>query len=349
MADHVFTTVAFGLALEAAPTGMMLVDEVGRIVLINTHVEALFGYDRRDLVGRGMELLVPAGVGGATGHAREATGQHRDGRALPLEVAHNPLDTPDGHFVLTSITDLGERKRAEREREELLGQLQQLNADLETRVDVRTRELTAMLKEREALLQEVHHRVKNNLQVVSSLINMQVRKLPAGAALSRDALRECQRRVEAIALIHEQLYRSRNYGRIPFSEYVRSLAGNVFEATGVSPELVTLELAIDDVALAVDLAIPCGLVINELITNALKHGFPDGRRGRVRVELGRRADGFVLAVADDGVGLPEGFTLATASSMGLSLVQTLAEQLHARVDVALQPGARVQLAFQARG
>ncbi len=345
MPDHVFTTVAFGLALEAAPTGMMLVDEIGRIVLINTQVETLFGYDRRELVGRAMDVLVPDGVGAGT---HEAVGRHHDGRALPIELAHNPLDTPDGRFVLTSIIDLGERKRAEREREELLGQLQQLNSELEARVASRTRELTATVKEREALLQEVHHRVKNNLQVVSSLINMQVRKLPAGAAASRDALRECQRRVEAIALIHEQLYRSRNYGRIPFSDYVRSLAANVLEATGVSPELVTLELAIEDVALAVDLAIPCGLVINELITNALKHAFPDGRAGRVRVELARGRAGLVLAVADDGVGLPAGFALTTSSSMGLQLVQTLAEQLHARLDLGEPPGARFQLAFQER-
>jgi len=179
-------------------------------------------------------------------------------------------------------------------------QMRDLHSELE-----RALQLTTTLKEREVLIQEIHHRVKNNLQMISSLINMQVRRLSDQTC--RDALEECQTRVQAIALIHEKLYQSRDYARVPFSEYVRSLAANIFHTMGVSPTDISLDLEIEDLALAVDKAIPCGLALNELITNALKHAFPSGRRGTIRVELSKREEGMLrLVVKDDGVGLPAG-------------------------------------------
>jgi two-component system, sensor histidine kinase PdtaS len=204
--------------------------------------------------------------------------------------------------------------------------------------------LSQSLREREVLLQEVHHRVKNNLQVISSLIHMQTRRLDDAA--TRDALEECQTRVLAIALIHEQLYQAKDFSQVQFSDYVRNLAGNVFHATGTSRTAVSLELAIDQIPLSVERAIPCGLVVNELITNALKHGFKDGRTGTIRVEL--RAHGereLSLTVQDDGVGLPPGFDLERVESMGLRLVSTLSEQLDARIVVRGDHGASFQLLF----
>lgn len=188
------------------------------------------------------------------------------------------------------------------------------------------------LKEKEVLLQEVHHRVKNNLQMIWSLINMQVRQIHDDSA--RSALEECQRRVQAIALIHEQLYQSRNYARVPFSEYTRSLAANIFQATGVSPANVSLAIAVEDISLPVDKAIPCGLVLNELITNALKHAFPNGRKGTIRVELGKvPGNRLRLVVSDDGVGLPAGFDSRTAVSLGLHLVRMLTKQVDGELEV----------------
>jgi PAS domain S-box-containing protein len=205
-------------------------------------------------------------------------------------------------------------------------------------------ELSRNLKEREVLLQEIHHRVKNNLQVISSLINMQVRKLEHGS--SRDALEQCQTRVLAIALIHEKLYQSKDYSEVHFAEYARSLAASVFHALGVSETQVTLELAIDDVPLGVDRAIPCGLLLNELITNALKHAFPGGRAGAVRVALARVAgDRLRLVVSDNGVGLPSGVDVQRTASLGLQLVTTLAEQLDAQLEVRGEGGASFQLTF----
>jgi len=220
-------------------------------------------------------------------------------------------------------------------------------AAIQSVVEQRTVQLRDALKEKETLLQEIHHRVKNNLQVISSLINLQLRKLGPGS--SQDALRECQTRVQAIALIHEKLYQSRDYSRVPFAQYAKSVAGNVFHAAAASLGDVKLELEIGEVALAVDKAIPCGLILNELITNALKHAFPQERGGTVRVELDQTGTGLVrLAVRDDGVGLPADLDVRQSDTLGMQLVRTLAEQLSAKLEVVRGAvGTSFEVAFQA--
>jgi two-component sensor histidine kinase/CHASE1-domain containing sensor protein len=212
-------------------------------------------------------------------------------------------------------------------------------------VEQRTAQLRDALKEKETLLQEIHHRVKNNLQVVSSLINIQQRKLGPGA--SRQALQECQTRVQAIALIHDQLYQSRDFSRVPFSQYAKDLAANVFHAAGVSSG-VKLEVEVEEVALGVDKAIPCGLILNELVTNALKHAFPHERPGTVRVQLGRTAaDSVRLVVSDDGVGLPADLDIRHSDTLGMQLVCTLAEQLAAKLQaLRAARGTQFELVFQ---
>jgi two-component sensor histidine kinase len=207
----------------------------------------------------------------------------------------------------------------------------------------RQAQLVQHVKERDVLLQEIHHRVKNNLQVISSLISMQVRKLEPGT--SREALEECQTRVLAIALIHEKLYQSKDYAGVEFAEYARSLAANVFRTLGTSRHNVTLDLAIDPIPLPIDRAIPCGLLINELITNALKHAFPGPRGGVVRVGLTRDGAELVLEVRDDGVGLPEAWNAYQMKSMGLQLVVTLTEQLRGALAVDGRGGASFQIRF----
>jgi len=213
----------------------------------------------------------------------------------------------------------------------------------ETQKDImRSQEaLRRALKEREVLLQEVHHRVKNNLQVISSLINMQVRVLDDGA--SRDALAQCQMRVEAIALIHEKLYQSKDFARVPFSEYAKSLADNVFRASGASAATVALEFSTQDVALPVDKAIPCGLILNELITNALKHAFRDGRSGTIRVSLARIEGRVELEVSDDGVGLPPGVDLQSSGSLGMQLIRMLSKQVGADLLIEGTHGMSVRM------
>ncbi len=204
--------------------------------------------------------------------------------------------------------------------------------------------LRAGLDEREVMLQEIHHRVKNNLQVISSLINLQMRQLEDSS--SKAALEECQRRVQTIALIHEQLYRSGDYARVPFSEYTKSLAENVFHAAGTSPSKVSLKLEVEDIRMAVDKAIPCGLILNELIANALKHAFPHDASGTLRVGLRQAGPREIeLSVADDGVGLPVEFDTARARSLGMQLVTTLVSQLDGRLGIERQGGTTFRVTF----
>lgn len=247
-------------------------------------------------------------------------------------IAWSSSPAPNGILYGTG-RDITEQKRAAEERETLNQQLKSLNASL-----------THSLREREVLLQEIHHRVKNNLQVISSLINLQVRKLDAGE--NRDALEECRRRVMAIALIHEKLYQSGDFARIPFEEYARSLATSVFHASAGTSR-VRLVLEVEAISLAVDQAIPCGLVLNELITNALKHGYSDGRAGTVRVELDQDGGRVRLAVMNDGIDLPANFREKATSSLGLHLVDTLASQLGGELAIRSAPSTSFQLSFPA--
>ena len=286
--------------------------------------EALLGKTMKELLGPLYAANLPHIEAALRGEVQsfERTIPRRDGGAPRVGQAHYLPHAINGAVVgfVVMVTDVSKLKELESS-------------------------LAATAREREILLQEIHHRVKNNLQVISSLINMQMRKLEPSP--TRDALEECQTRVLAIALIHEKLYQSKDYSNVQFAEYARSLAANVFHATGMARVDVSLELAIADVKLGVDRAIPCGLVINELITNALKHGFAPGRGGRVRVELVKLEDGNLrLGVEDDGEGLPDGFDIQKSDSMGLQLVCTLAEQLAATLVVRGDSGASFYLTFK---
>jgi PAS domain S-box-containing protein len=326
----------FRLALEAAPTGMMMVDSEGHIVLVNAQVEKLFGYSRKELIGEPIEKLVPERFRAhhpgfrnnfyhnpqarPMGGGRDLYGLRKDGSEMPIEIGLNPLRTAQGNFVLSSIVDITERKRLE-------GALRQ------------------QLRERDVLLQEVHHRVKNNLQVISSLISLQ--RNSVNSESSHHALDECATRVQAIALIHEQLYQARDFTSVPFSEYTHNLASTVFRTAGVSRDAVKLQLEIEPISVAVDTAIPCGLILSELITNALKHAFPNGRTGTLRVALTSSEDGErALTVADDGIGLPEQFSPRAYQSLGMHLIHSLTDQIRGRFEYARDNGARFTLYFR---
>jgi two-component sensor histidine kinase len=218
---------------------------------------------------------------------------------------------------------------------ELLESLQRAERELRDK----QASLTAGLREREVLLQEIHHRVKNNLQVISSLINMQARRLDVPSA--RSALEECKTRVEAIALIHEQLYQSNDYRQIPFAKYLKVLIQSITSMSGDAGRRVTLDVDTEPVALPVDKAIPCGLILNELITNALKHAYPGGRAGEVRVSLHQHAGQLALVVADDGIGLSK--TDATTESLGMQLIETLVEQIRGELTVTHADGMTFQV------
>jgi len=204
--------------------------------------------------------------------------------------------------------------------------------------------LTTRLREREMLLREVHHRVKNNLQLVSSLLSMQARSLSDIA--TREALNDSRKRVQSIALIHDELYQAQDFSHVAFSEYIRRLCTLVVQATSPSVDRVSLKLDLHSVALGIDRAIPCGLILNELLINSMKHGFADGRSGAIHVELREpEANRIELTVADNGVGLPDGLDVRQAQTVGMQIVCTLAEQLDAVLDVQRRGGTTFKLGF----
>ncbi len=205
--------------------------------------------------------------------------------------------------------------------------------------------LRASLKEKETLLREIHHRVKNNMQIISSLFNLQAGHIKDADALR--SLKEGQNRIRSMALIHEKLYKSRDLSKVEFASYIRSLSTYLFQFFKVDPDRVRLETDLQDILLDINSAIPCGLLINELISNALKHAFPEGRRGVISVGLRREEDGRLrLRVADDGVGLPGGLDLRTPGSFGLQIVDLLINQLDGEVELDGKKGTSITISFR---
>ncbi len=205
----------------------------------------------------------------------------------------------------------------------------------------------ALLTQRETLLREIHHRVKNNMQVMSSLLGLQSR-MASHPAIGR-MLAENQNRIQSMALLHEMLYQSEDLATVDFSKYLRRMLEHLFRSYGVDNRQIRLHTELDAVCLELDDALPCALLASEVISNSLQHAFPESRRGDLRIQLlsetGNRVS---LAVWDNGVGLPGGIDWRTSRSLGLRLVRVLAEQLRASLEVRSEDGTRVGLAFRAR-
>lgn len=197
--------------------------------------------------------------------------------------------------------------------------------------------LAVALEEKDTLLKEVYHRVKNNLQVVQSLLSLQGRNVRDDSA--RAALHEMAQRVRSMALVHEHLYRSANLSAVPLGDYVRSLARQLTQGAERSPGDIRVTVEAPEVEIGMDTAIPLGLLLTELISNSLKHGFPDGRPGAIAVSFTQVPAGTKISVADDGVGLPPGFDPAATSSMGLQLASSLARQLGGELSLRSGAGA----------
>lgn len=304
-----------------APDGILVADQDGRIVEANEQMSNLFGYPQNVLVMMLIEDLVPDRFRGTHAHHRagfhhkpttrpmsrdrQLRGRRADGSEFPIEVALSPMLTSDGNRVIAIIKDV-------------------------TDADQKEQAIKAALKEKDLLLGEIHHRVKNNLQIVHSLLDMQ-----AGRTLdprSAEALRDSQNRIQSMALIHQTLYQSRDFGSVDFSRFLHTL---VISLQGsYSRQDLRFEVIAEAVQLPIDRAIPCGLIINELVTNALKHAFPNGRKGLITVELRMlRGVDVLVAVSDDGVGIDEQLDLENLQSLGMQLVHLLAEQLHAELQV----------------
>ncbi len=321
----------FRALLEAAPDAMLVADRMGRILLANGQTRRLFGYAPEDLDDASMGMLLPAwrlgegnGLSGVQpgqeqGKAWESWGRRKDGSEFPGEITFNPMDSDEGPLVIAGIRDVTVRKQAQES-------------------------IRKALLEKEALLKEIHHRVKNNLQIISSLLRLQAGQIQdeRGKAM----MRESEERVNSMSLIHEMLYQGKDLSRVQFGDYVGSLTAELMQTYATVPGQVRLDLDVQPVDLDINWAIPLGLIINELVSNALKYAFPGGRSGIIALRLATPDGELILEVRDDGIGLPPDFEERRSHSLGLQIVDSLCGQLGGASEFRGEGGTAFRLAVR---
>lgn len=335
---------------DALPDLVFLLDGRFVIGLANRRAARLLGRSAAEMVGRPLLELVAGDPAPIETYLQRCA---RSGEPLPGSV---PLATPSGPMTLHARGaaikgDGGVNLVLLRclEKPQVSRLFQNLNARLAHLADELHRgrrlqiELRDALEERELLLKEVHHRVRNNLQVVSSFLSLQARE--AGNEVVREVLREAQTRIRALGLVHGQLYKEHRLGEVDLGELVPELCVQLASVYGVPKERIGFAIALSPWSLELNRAVPAALLITEAVTNALKHAYPEGRSGTIRVHLEQHRDTRILCIGDDGVGLPETRTRGRKGSLGMRLMQALAEQLDSRLEVRSTDGVEVRLAL----
>lgn len=210
---------------------------------------------------------------------------------------------------------------------------------IETDITLRKKmeeQIKAALEEKGLLLREIHHRVKNNLQIIISLFNLQTSYIDDDKAYQ--ALKEGQDRIKSMALIHERFYQSDGISQIDFDDYSRKLIEHLYSSFKINPNSIVVDIKIENVKLDIDTAVPCGLIINEIVSNAFKHAFKEGEKGEVQVRLQNTTEGeYYLEIKDNGLGMPADFNLETADSLGFQLIQALSDQLDGKLELVTSP------------
>jgi PAS domain S-box-containing protein len=305
-----------GLTIDANRKAEAMLDRSKEDLLHTYFFDQISPAEKDDAEGKLRAVLAGAAV-----PIYERTARRRDGGEFPAEINLSVIRDPEGRplFVQSIVRDISERKKAE---------------------DV----MRTALREKEVLLREIHHRVKNNMQVIISLLRLQSRSIEDPARL--EIFKTTQDRIRSMALVHEKLYQSKDLAGIDFKSYIQSLVAHLIHSAGPSAARIKIELELDDVELNINKAIPCGLMLNELITNAIKYAFPEGRPGTIRVRLIGPRDGRVqLTVADDGVGLPIAVDPKNPETLGLQIVSDLARQIDAEIRVERNGGTSYTLVF----
>jgi PAS domain S-box-containing protein len=204
-------------------------------------------------------------------------------------------------------------------------------------------EIKQSLHDKKVLLREIHHRVKNNMQIISSLLNLQLNYVKEEKAVN--VLKESQGRIKSMAMVHEKLYQSPSLTKIDLKDYVEALVSNIFFTYGISANHIKSEVNVENIEIGIDTAIPCGLIINELVTNSVKHAFPDNN-GRVKVKITSHHDDIELLISDDGIGLPENLDYEKTESLGLKLVKSLVDQIDGHMTLHTNDGTSIKIIFQ---
>ena len=335
----------FATAIRSMPMATVVTDATqadNPIIFANDAFLRLTGYPREEVIGRNCRFLqgvntdplerarLRAAISAGQDITCELLNYRKDGTPFWNALYLSPVRDGSGtitHFFGSQL-DVSDKKRVEFQWNERQHDLEQLVAD-------RTRELSQALEQKTALLHEVDHRVKNNLQLISSLLLLQNRRVADPAV--KGALRGMLERVNAIATVHRRLFQSDDVERFDVSAFVRDLVADTIGSSGRDD--IQFKLDLERVDVPASKAAPLALVVNELLSNALRHGFPDARPGQIFVGIGRIDGDFRIEITDDGVGVGN---TATTSGFGLTIVQLLCQQLKARCETTdAQPGTRV--------
>ena len=319
-----------------SPEYIILLDvDDGRILDINSTLAGKLMIPRERLIGRSVYDLEFISEDARREFQSKLETIKREGSVEPYEME---LEDPAGNRYTVRIYN---KRIHAGDRDSVIVVLSDIT-DLK-----RTQEmLERSLAEKELLLKEIHHRVKNNLMIISSLLSMQSRQIKDEDTL--EIFRESENRARSMALIHERLYRSEDLKNVDISEYIRTLGVEIFNSYNLDPSMIRLSFDMQEFRADIETAIPIGLIFTELMTNAIKHAFPDGR-GDIKVSL-KRSDGTVtLEVSDNGVGLPGDLDWESTPSLGLQIVRGLSDQIDARVDVISDEGTTFRISFEELG
>ncbi len=326
----------FRVIYNQAFIGIARISKAGRFILVNERVSGILGYSKEELYKKAFfQLIHPDDSEGVLNRWDELSTstessnfsmEHRFINNLNQEVFVNASvslvrdSKGKPHYFIAAYEDISERKSAEIQIKE-------------------------SLKEKEILIKEIHHRVKNNMQVISSILNLQ--SLYIDDVKTIEMLKESQNRIKSMSFIHESLYQSNNLKHINFSEYIRNLASNLNQSSNLFRENIQLEFDLDETFLTLDTAIPLGLIINELITNSFKYAFEESKTGSVKISLKHlNPQTYSLSVSDTGKGLPNDIDIRNTETLGLQLVDTLVQQINASLSYSYQKGAIFVINFK---
>jgi PAS domain S-box-containing protein len=346
--------------LKSSIDGIIAFDSNCKITLWNPGIESLMGIEKSQTLGKNAFDVLPflKEIGEDKYYYETLKGNYviakdrwffipETGKEGFFEAYYSPIFDIDKQIVggIAIVRDCTQRKynleALERTKEELehrvierTAALSKVNDDLRNEIAERKKaeeQINASLQEKVVLLREIHHRVKNNLQVISSLLNLQSGYIEDKRSL--EIFRESQNRVRSMALIHEKLYQSKELNKIEFSEYIKSLTKDLFNSYNVDNNRIILKSDFDGIYFEIDTAILCGLIINELVSNSLKHAFPDSRKGEIFISIKKMENKYSLVLRDNGIGFPQNIDYKKTESLGLQLVNTLTEQLGGMIDL----------------
>ncbi|MCH8317011.1 MAG: PAS domain S-box protein [Bacteroidetes bacterium] len=358
-------------------TDMVYVIEpgTGKILLANETASKMMGYHQEELLKRSIPAIKAEVTADHSWkeHVKEikkhgamifeSIHKRKDGTVLPVEVSTKYTTLGETNYLISIVRDTTERKKmeeeklkrigasaiakAEKDRADELEKAQLANFNIMIDLDKQKNELDISLKEKEVLLREVHHRVKNNMQIIMSLMRLQSYTIKDAKLL--DVFKLCQNRIKSMSFVHEDLYNSGNFKSVDFAKLARRLIVNIFDSFNINTNDIKLELDNDHVELEISDSIPSALIINELVTNSLKYAFPNGKKGKIFVSCKSSKNNVQLIVRDNGIGLPDHVNFRKPESVGLQLVNDLSYQLNGKLKYDGSKGAEFSINFVKTG